>query len=127
MRLRETAKRIMIDMRLTLRMLADPRTPVRARVALVFAALYVVFPFDLIPDYRPIYGLFDDIVVAAIAIAFALRLIPREVREQYRPPPPANDNGDAPRVGALSALIAALAGVILLTLAAWWIYGLLAA
>lgn len=126
MKLRETARRIMIDMRLTLRMLADKRTPVGARIAVVFAALYVVFPFDVIPDYRPVYGLFDDLVVATIAIIVALRLIPREVSEQYRPPPPANDNGDAPRLGSLVALIAALAGALLLTLAAWWGYGALA-
>lgn len=109
-------------MRLTVRMLADPRTPARARIAIAFAALYVIFPFDLIPDYRPVYGLLDDILVAALAIAIALRLIPREVREQFRPPPPANDNGEAAPVGSLAALALALGGVVLLTLVAWWGY-----
>lgn len=110
-------------MRLTMRMLDDPRTPARARAAVVFAVVYVIFPFDLVPDHRPVYGLFDDIVVAALAIVIALRLTPREVREQFRPPPPANDNGSAAPVGSLTALVVALGGVALLTLAAWWGYG----
>ncbi|MCC5978249.1 MAG: DUF1232 domain-containing protein [Salinarimonas sp.] len=125
-RIREAAKSLMRDTRLFLRMLADPRTPVAARLIAVFAVLYVIFPFDLIPDYVPIYGLIDDIIVVAIAIVAIWRMIPQAVMEQYRPPPPANDNGAAPRRGSSTALLVALIIILALTAAAWWGYGVVA-
>jgi uncharacterized membrane protein YkvA (DUF1232 family) len=126
LRIREAAKSLMRDTRLFLRMLADPRTPVAARLLAVFAVLYVIFPFDLIPDYVPIYGLVDDIIVVAIAIVAIWRLIPPAVMQQFRPPPPANDNGAAPRRGATTALLVALVIILALTAAAWWGYGFVA-
>ena len=123
LRIREAAKSLMRDARLFIRMLADPRSPVVARVIALFAMLYVIFPFDLIPDYVPIYGLVDDIIVVAIAIVAIWRLIPPEVVEQFRPPPPANDNGAAPRRGSTTALLVALFIILALTAAAWWGYG----
>lgn len=126
LRIREAAKHLMRETRLFLRMLADPRTPVAARLIGLFAVFYVIIPFDLIPDYVPIYGLIDDIIVVAIAIVAIWRLIPPAVMEQFRPPPPANDNGAAPRRGATTALLIVLVVILLLTAAAWWGYGLLA-
>lgn len=122
-RVREAAKRLMMDTRLFVRMLADPRTPVAARLIAIFAVLYVIIPFDLIPDYVPIFGLVDDIIVVAIAIVAIWRLIPAAVMEQFRPPPPANDNGAAPRRGATTALLIVLLIILALTAAAWWGYG----
>lgn len=117
---------MMIDMRLAGRMLVDPRTPRLARVIVVAALFYVLLPFDVAPDHRPIVGLLDDIVVVGLAAFAALRMIPREVSEQFRPPPPANDNGGAPRGGLVAPVIGALALVLTLNLAGWWVYGLIA-
>lgn len=125
-RIREAAKNLMRDTRLFLRMLADQRTPVAARLLAGFAVLYVIFPLDLIPDYVPVYGLIDDIIVVAIAIVAIWRLIPAAVMEQFRPPPPANDNGAAPRRGSTTALLIVLVIILALTAAAWWGYGFVA-
>jgi hypothetical protein len=125
--MRGSAKRVMMEARILLRALRDPRTPMSARLIALGIVLYIVSPFDLIPDYVPLIGLLDDLLVAAIGVVVILRLIPAEVMAQFRPPPPANDNGGVPHRGPLLPLLVALIGVLALTLAAWWGYGYLAA
>ena len=57
----------------------DPRVPRRVKVAVTIAGLYVLSPIDLIPEFLPIIGPLDDIVVVALALRYAARRIPPEV------------------------------------------------
>ncbi|MGE0599920.1 MAG: YkvA family protein [Dehalococcoidia bacterium] len=57
----------------------DPRVPRRARVAVAFAGLWVLSPIDLIPEFLPVIGPLDDIVVVALALRYAARSVPRDV------------------------------------------------
>ena len=59
----------------------DPRVPVRARVALLFAGLWVLSPIDLIPEFLPVIGPLDDVVVVAVALRYAARRVPRDALE----------------------------------------------
>ncbi|MEV6375149.1 YkvA family protein [Micromonospora musae] len=61
------------------RLRKDPRVPRRARIAIVIAGLWVISPIDLIPEFLPIIGPLDDIVVVALALRYAGRQVPREV------------------------------------------------
>jgi uncharacterized membrane protein YkvA (DUF1232 family) len=61
------------------RLRKDPRVPRRAKVAIVVAGLWVASPIDLIPEFLPIIGPLDDIVVVALALRYAGRQVPREV------------------------------------------------
>ncbi|TDC84280.1 DUF1232 domain-containing protein [Micromonospora sp. KC606] len=61
------------------RLRADPRVPRRARVAIVLAGLWLASPIDLIPEFLPVIGPLDDIVVVALALRYAGRQVPREV------------------------------------------------
>ncbi|MDQ7906632.1 DUF1232 domain-containing protein [Phytohabitans sp. ZYX-F-186] len=61
------------------RLRKDPRVPRRARVAIVVAGLWVASPIDLIPEFLPVIGPLDDIVVVALALRYAGRQVPREV------------------------------------------------
>ncbi|TDB74145.1 YkvA family protein [Micromonospora sp. KC723] len=61
------------------RLRADPRVPRRARVAVVLAGLWLASPIDLIPEFLPVVGPLDDIVVVALALRYAGRQVPREV------------------------------------------------
>jgi len=60
------------------RLRADPRVPARVKVVLVFAALWVLSPIDLIPEFLPVIGPLDDIVVVALALRYAGRHTPHE-------------------------------------------------
>jgi uncharacterized membrane protein YkvA (DUF1232 family) len=61
------------------RLRRDPRVPRRAKVAIVLAGLYVASPIDLIPEFIPVIGPLDDIVVVALALRYAGRRVPRDV------------------------------------------------
>jgi uncharacterized membrane protein YkvA (DUF1232 family) len=61
------------------RLRRDPRVPVRAKVAVVLAGLWVLSPVDLIPEFLPVIGPLDDVVVVAVALWYAARKVPRPV------------------------------------------------
>ena len=61
------------------RLRKDPRVPRRAKVAIVIAGIWVASPIDLIPEFIPVIGPLDDIVVVAIALRYAGRQVPRDV------------------------------------------------
>jgi uncharacterized membrane protein YkvA (DUF1232 family) len=56
----------------------DSNVPRRAKVALVIAGLWVISPIDLIPEFIPVIGPLDDVVVVALALRYAARRVPRE-------------------------------------------------
>jgi uncharacterized membrane protein YkvA (DUF1232 family) len=61
------------------RLRGDPRVPRRAKVAVGFALLWVLSPIDLIPEFLPVIGPVDDVVVVALALRYAARQVPRDV------------------------------------------------
>jgi uncharacterized membrane protein YkvA (DUF1232 family) len=61
------------------RLRRDPRVPRRAKVAVVLAGIWVASPIDLIPEFLPVIGPLDDIVVVALALRYAARQVPHEV------------------------------------------------
>jgi uncharacterized membrane protein YkvA (DUF1232 family) len=61
------------------RLRSDPRVPRRAKVAVLLAALWVASPIDLIPEFLPVIGPLDDVVVVALALRYAARRVPAEV------------------------------------------------
>jgi uncharacterized membrane protein YkvA (DUF1232 family) len=60
------------------RLRKDPRVPKRVKLAVGFAGLWVLSPIDLIPEFLPVIGPLDDIVVVALALRYAARRIPPE-------------------------------------------------
>jgi uncharacterized membrane protein YkvA (DUF1232 family) len=71
---------VMPDCVTTIRRLRrDPRVPRRARVVVVLAGLWLLSPIDLLPEFLPVIGPLDDVVVLALALRYAARQVPREV------------------------------------------------
>ncbi len=60
------------------RLRKDPRVPRRVKLAVAIAALWVLSPIDLIPEFLPVIGPLDDIVVVALALRYAARHTPPE-------------------------------------------------
>lgn len=65
------------------RLASDPATPRSARVVLVIAGGYLAFPLDLVPDFIPIAGLLDDVLVVALALRFVVRSVDAETIKQH--------------------------------------------
>jgi uncharacterized membrane protein YkvA (DUF1232 family) len=55
------------------------RVPFKAKAAVVLAGLWVLSPVDLLPEFLPVIGPLDDVVVVALALRYAARRVPREV------------------------------------------------
>ena len=62
----------------------DPRTPWHAQAIAICTVAYAFSPIDLIPDFIPILGYLDDVILVPAGIALAIRLIPAEVLEDAR-------------------------------------------
>ena len=61
------------------RLRRDARVPRRAKAAMVLAGLWVLSPIDLIPEFLPVIGPLDDVIVLAVALRYAARLVPPDV------------------------------------------------
>ena len=67
------------------RLAADPILPTAAKVALAAAVVYLVSPIDLIPDFIPVLGALDDVLVAAIVVDGLLNWVDRGLVLKYWP------------------------------------------
>lgn len=63
---------------------AHPQTPRLAKILLWLALGYLVLPFDLIPDFIPVIGQLDELVIIPFLLYLALKLIPVSVRQECR-------------------------------------------
>lgn len=62
----------------------DPRVPWLPKAVAALVAAYALSPIDLIPDFIPIIGHLDDLVLVPLGLALAVRLIPAEIIEEHR-------------------------------------------
>lgn len=71
------------------RLRTDPRVPRAAKVAVAVAGVWVLSPVDLIPEFLPVIGPLDDVIVVALALRFAARRVPHEAIREAWPADPA--------------------------------------
>jgi uncharacterized membrane protein YkvA (DUF1232 family) len=62
----------------------DPRVPWFAKIFTICVVAYAFSPVDLIPDFIPILGYLDDLIIIPLGIVLALKMIPQPVLEEYR-------------------------------------------
>lgn len=62
----------------------DPRVPLAAKLVAGAVAAYALSPVDLIPDFIPILGYLDDLILVPFGIVLAIRLIPDELMSEFR-------------------------------------------
>ncbi len=67
------------------RLRTDERVPRRAKVAVAIAAVWVLSPIDLIPEFLPVIGPLDDIFVVVLALRYAARRVPRAAIDEAWP------------------------------------------
>jgi uncharacterized membrane protein YkvA (DUF1232 family) len=82
--LRQTAAKIKKEFAVYRLVLKHPETPMLAKILLGLAVGYILLPFDLIPDFIPVVGHLDDLVIVPALVYAALKLIPPEIVESCR-------------------------------------------
>lgn len=84
----------------------DPRTPRLARLLAFGVAAYALSPIDLVPDFIPVLGLLDDLVIVPLGLMLVLRLLPAEVLGDARAR--AARAADGPTSRAMAVIIVAI-------------------
>ena len=79
MTLKEWAKKLKRDVPAVFLALKDRETPLFAKIMAAVTVAYALSPLDLIPDFIPVLGYLDDVLLLPALIALAIKLIPKEV------------------------------------------------
>jgi uncharacterized membrane protein YkvA (DUF1232 family) len=114
-RLRSRARALKSELAALYLAFRDPRTPWLARGVALLTLAYALSPIDLIPDFVPVLGYLDDLIIVPAGIALAIKLIPSQVMAEARHAASASSSQARPLgwVGAAFILL------IWLTLLAW--------
>ncbi|MDO9440714.1 MAG: DUF1232 domain-containing protein [Beijerinckiaceae bacterium] len=95
----------------------DPRVPLAAKAVAALVAAYALSPLDLIPDFIPVLGYLDDLVLVPLGILLAVRLVPPALMAEFRAQAAARAGRPASRAGlALILCLWALSGALLVWL-----------
>ncbi|WP_026481075.1 YkvA family protein [Ahrensia sp. 13_GOM-1096m] len=97
----------------------DTRTPLSAKLISVAVVAYALSPIDLIPDFIPVIGYLDDIVIVPLGITLAVYLIPKILMAQFRAM--ADDHERLPP-NRLAAAIVICLWIASMTGFVWWLF-----
>ena len=81
---KEKAKQLKTDTYALYLAYKDPRVPWYAKVFIAAIVAYALSPIDLIPDFIPVLGYLDDLIIIPAGISLSLKMIPKEVLEECR-------------------------------------------
>ncbi|HCF49536.1 MAG TPA: hypothetical protein DER60_04595 [Syntrophomonas sp.] len=84
MKIKERAKRLKTDIPAVFLALKRKETPLLAKLLAAFTVAYALSPLDFIPDFIPVIGLLDDVILLPGLIALTVKLIPAEVFAECR-------------------------------------------
>ena len=84
MKLKERAKRLKTDIPALFLAMKDKDTPAAAKILAAITVAYALSPIDLIPDFIPILGYLDDLILLPALVALTVKLIPKDVFEKNR-------------------------------------------
>ena len=99
----------------------DRRVPWAAKIVLIVVVAYALSPIDLIPDFIPVLGYLDDMILFPLGIALAIKLIPDEVWEECKAEARTRLNSNLPhsRVAAIVIVMVWLATLCLVVWLVW--------
>ena len=84
MSLKDKAKQLKTDIPALFLALKDKKTPWYARLIAAITVAYALSPIDLIPDFIPVLGYLDDLIILPVLVALTVKFIPKDVFDEYR-------------------------------------------
>jgi uncharacterized membrane protein YkvA (DUF1232 family) len=97
----------------------DPRVPWHAKAIAVAVAGYALSPIDLIPDFIPVLGYLDDLIIVPLGVWLAVRMIPPALMAEHRAAAAAAQTQPVSRIAAVIVCPLWLASVALAAWLAW--------
>jgi len=96
----------------------DPRVPWYAKALGIAVAAYALSPIDLIPDFVPVLGYLDDLIIVPVGIFLVVRLIPPDIMAEHR----AAAAADMSSTGRKAAAVIVGVWIVSAALAGWLVY-----
>ena len=81
---KEKAKQLRTEIHALYLASRDPRVPWYAKAIMVLTIAYAISPIDLIPDFIPVLGQIDDLIIVPAGISLAIKMIPKNVFDECR-------------------------------------------
>lgn len=107
-RWQERARRLKLETYALYLAYRDPRVPWYAKVLAAAVVTYAFSPVDLIPDFVPVFGYLDDLLIVPLGVALARRMIPQDVLDRCRERARADLGQEKPANWLAGAVIVAL-------------------
>jgi len=82
--LKQKAKELKSEAQVLVIAFRDSRTPLSAKILIGITVGYLLSPVDLIPDFIPVLGILDDLILVPLLIALSIKLIPVKILEEAR-------------------------------------------
>ena len=118
-RIRQWARLAGRDVYAVYRAARDPRVPWYAKALAFCVAGYALSPIDLIPDFVPVLGYLDDLIIVPLGILIVVKLIPPEIMAEHRA---LAASAQARPVSRTAALVIAIVWTACIVLAGWLCY-----
>ena len=83
-KIKEKGRELKSNVFLLYRSSRDPRMPLHVKILALLIVAYIISPIDIIPDFIPVLGLLDEVILVPIMLSFTVRLIPDEIRQEYQ-------------------------------------------
>ncbi len=83
-KLKEKGRELKSNVFLLYRSSRDPRMPLHVKILALLIVAYIISPIDIIPDFIPVLGLLDEVILVPIMLSFTVSLIPDEIGQEYQ-------------------------------------------
>jgi uncharacterized membrane protein YkvA (DUF1232 family) len=113
-RLKIWARRLRRDSHAVYLASRDPRVPWYAKVLAIAVAAYALSPIDLIPDFIPVIGYLDDMILVPLGIWLVVSLIPDDVMAEYRAKANEAEARPTSRAGMVAIILLWIGGALTL-------------
>jgi uncharacterized membrane protein YkvA (DUF1232 family) len=116
-RLKQWAREIKLDVMAIGLAAREPRVPWCVKVIAAATAAYALSPIDLIPDFVPVLGYVDDLIIVPAGILLTVRLMPPGLMEEFRAEAAVRARRPTSRVGAAFVVVVWVSALVVV---AWW-------
>jgi uncharacterized membrane protein YkvA (DUF1232 family) len=99
--------------------LRDPRVPWYTKGLLIVVVAYAFSPIDLIPDFIPVLGYLDDLIIVPLGVYLAIRMLPAQVMQECQAKAEESLAQDLPQFKWMGVIVVAIWSLVILVVVLW--------